>query len=87
MEDDTPRIVGSASSCPDPHKHLRAFATVVRPETGASEEREFIRIELAVAWVQFEIGTSRAIRGEAFFRDAEGRVVNRIALPQDGGTQ
>ena len=84
MKDDKPRLVGSPSSHPDPYKHLRVFAGVVRAGTGEIEEHEFLRIELAVAWVQFEIGTSRAIRGEAFFRDGEGRVINRITLPKDG---
>jgi hypothetical protein len=84
MIDDKPRLTGSPSSYPDPNKHLRAFACVVRTGTEEIEEHEFIRNELAVAWVQFEIGTSRAIRGEAFFRDSEGRVVNRVTLPKDG---
>ncbi|MHB0969270.1 MAG: hypothetical protein ACYC7A_13745 [Thermoanaerobaculia bacterium] len=84
MVDDKPRLVGSPSSYPNPYKHLRAFARVVRTGTEEIEEHEFLRIELAVAWVQFEIGTSRAIRGEAFFRNSEGRVINRITLPKDG---
>ncbi|MHB0970838.1 MAG: hypothetical protein ACYC7A_14960 [Thermoanaerobaculia bacterium] len=84
MKDDKPRLVGSPSSYPDPYKHLRAFASVVRADTGEIEEHEFLRIELAVAWVHFEVGTSRAIRGEAFFRDSEGRVTKRITLPKDG---
>lgn len=84
MNDDKPRLVGSPSSYPDPYKHLRSFARVVRTGTEEIEEHEFLRIELAVAWVQFEIGTSRAIRGEAFFRDSEDRVIKRITLPRDG---
>jgi hypothetical protein len=87
MIDDKLRLTGSPSSYPDPYKHLRAFASVVRAGTGEIEEHEFLRIELAVAWVQFEIGTSRAIRGEAFFRDSEGRIINRITLPRDGHSE
>lgn len=87
MSDKDSRFVGCGSSFPDPHPTLRAFARVVRPGVERSEEeieeQEFIRIELAVAWVQFQIGTFRAVRGEAFLRDHQGRVLKRIALPSD----
>jgi hypothetical protein len=80
-------LEGSGSSLPNEHRPLRAFARVVRldPQTGteAIDEHEFIRIELAVAWVQVQLGTFRAIRGEAFFRDAKDHIKGRVGVPKE----
>ncbi|MHB0972594.1 MAG: hypothetical protein ACYC7A_22355 [Thermoanaerobaculia bacterium] len=70
-------LVGSASDVANSFEGMRSFGRIVRidPRTGAehAEEHEFLRIELAIAWVRWQMASDPAVRGEWYLLDKEGR--------------
>lgn len=70
-------LVGSASGVANRFEGFRPFGRIVRvdPQSGAeiTEEHEFLRIELAMAWVRWQTASDPSVRGEWYLIDATGR--------------